>query len=193
MPSGKWWERRVLPSLPLAQMASSPLPHCSARARRLTRQLSSRSIPLTRPASQAARSLPLHSAGRTLSRQSEQLVRARVERLHRPRCSAYRPRPHYGARLRLSPKTGNMAASFARPSGCRPRLPIALSTARFAPTSQNTPTSLSKPSWSETSPPGCGQLPPSATLALTQAPVPSGPLETGQFLIVTHWRQAHWP
>lgn len=55
--------------------------------------------------------------------------------------------------LRISAKTGNMAARF-RPA----RTPaIAVSTARFAPASQNTPTSLTRPSWSETSPLGCGR------------------------------------
>lgn len=54
---------------------------------------------------------------------------------------------------RISAKTGNMAARL-RPA----RTPaIAVSTARFAPASQNTPTSLTIPSWSETSSPGCGR------------------------------------
>ena len=67
--------------------------------------------------------------------------------------------------LRMSAKPGNMAARL-RPArtqqyGARLRLSprtsaIAVSTARFAPASQNTPTSLTKPSWSETSSPGCG-------------------------------------
>ena len=45
----------------------------------------------------------------------------------------------YGARLRLSPRTSALTVS----------------TARVAPASQNTPTSLTKPHWSETSSSGC--------------------------------------
>ena len=68
--------------------------------------------------------------------------------------------------LRISAKTGNMAARL-RPArtqqyGARLRLSPrtsakAVSTARFAPASQNTPTSLTKPIWSETSASGCGR------------------------------------
>jgi hypothetical protein len=96
-----------------AQIASSPLPHCSARARRLTRQLCTRSTPLSRTASQATRTLSLRSDGRKLARQSKAFVRA--QRPPRPRCSAYRPRP--AIRREASPAAEDKAIARETSSG----------------------------------------------------------------------------
>ena len=142
-----------------AQIASSPLPHCSARARRQTHQLCARS---TRCRTQLRRlrwmlSLVPTSANWRDCRRRHSCAPNKKESRGRdaphigpvgagtPANMAARLRPartqQYGARLRLSPRTSALTVS----------------TARFAPASQNTPTSLTKPSWSETSPPGCGR------------------------------------
>ena len=125
--------------------------HGFARARRLTRQLCTRSTPLPRSANGGG-ALSLRSDGRKLVRQSEQLVRPRKAKM------AARLRP---ARTSNSPRCFARARHRNRPRGsARPRLSaLTVSTAIFrtllsagAPfrRPKKWPTSLIKPNWSET-------------------------------------------
>ena len=99
---------------------------------------------LPRPASQATRTLSLIPTA------------ANCRDRHRQRC-AQNCKTTQAAMLRISAKTGNMAARL-RPARWVQAMPAnSREHGAFAPASQNTPTSLTRPSWSETSSSGCGR------------------------------------
>jgi hypothetical protein len=81
---------------------------------------------------------PLHSDSRKHGETADEVIRARPKGKD-PMAARLRPAGH-----------GNTARGFA----CRRRHCNNREHGAFAPASQNTPTSLTKPSWSDTSPPG---------------------------------------
>ena len=152
---------------------------CSARARRLTRQLCIRSTPVA-PA--------LHSAGTASApclayapsfRRPQTVETVRTARAHpeKQNTDGREASPdqdqQYGAMLRISPRTRVIArdASHGQDTAIWPRgfarpktSAITVSTAIFRPLhyagapfrrSENWPTSLVTPDWSDTSPSGC--------------------------------------
>ena len=139
------------PWSPTGSLRAKP-PHCSAPTAGRTHPFAPAPFAAA-SATQIARIALAHSDGRKLPRPAKTAV---PRRFQRPRCSAYRPRhQHYGARLRLSPRTKAIAPrGFAR---CKPPALSVRSVISAPPPfrrlhcgEQKQPNSLRKPNWSDT-------------------------------------------